>query len=304
MQLFWHRRDLRASDNRGLAAAADSPGPTVPVFVFDDDVLDHGSDPRVRFMLDSLAELQERYRESGSNLVVARGDPAAVLPVLAQALDAETVCWNEDYSGLAQERDGRVRDALDRVGVARETHHDGQLHEPGTIRTNDGDPYQVYTYFWKKWRDREKPAPFAAPEAEALADAETLAVEKLARESDELADALRADLPTIDALGFADPEADVQAAGTDAARERLETFCDERIFRYEDDREYPAKDGSSRLSPHLRFGTIGLREVYAATEAAMAEAAERDEGEDGTAAQDSVETFQSQLAWREFYTQV
>jgi deoxyribodipyrimidine photo-lyase len=309
MQVFWHRRDLRASDNRGLAAAAEGSGPTVPVFVFDDEVLQHGSDTRVRFMLDSLTELREQYRDRGSDLVVARGDPAEILAALAQALDAERVHWNEDYSGLARERDARVRLALDDVGVARETHHDGQLHEPGTIRTNNGDPYQVYTYYWKKWRDREKPDPFPTPEAADLVDAENLSVDTLtdaAKDDDEasLEDTLRADIPTIEDLGFAEPDADVQAGGTERARDRLGRFCEERIFSYEEDRDYPAKDGSSRLSPHLRFGTIGLREVYAATEAAMAEARERDEGDEENDAAESVETFQSQLAWREFYTQV
>ncbi len=304
MQLFWHRRDLRVEDNRGLSAAADGPGLAIPVFVFDDDVLEHGSNPRVRFMLGSLAALRERYRGLGSDLVVARGDPAEVLSALASALDVDVVHWNEDYSGLSRERDARVRLALDDSDVSRETHHDSLLHEPGTIRTNEGEPYQVYTYFWKKWRDREKPAPVAAPQPENLADAGAVSAEALAAENEELDEAVRSALPSIDDLGFADPEADVQAPGTQAARERLETFCEEPIFRYEEDREYPARAGSSRLSPHLRFGTIGLREVYAATVSAMDEAAERDAATDGDPAQKSVETFQSQLAWREFYTQV
>jgi deoxyribodipyrimidine photo-lyase len=302
MTLFWHRRDLRVADNRGLAAAT-SDGDAVAVFVFDDEVLAHGSDVRLRFMLDSLAALREQYRERGSDLVVAHGDPAAVVPALASAVAAETVHWNEDYTKLSRERDARVRLALERAGVERETHHDSQLHEPGTIRTNQGDPYSVYTYFWKKWRDREKPDPFPTPE-DGLADAERLAVDALRAGDEVLTETLRTDLPTIDELGFEEPSADVQAPGTEAARERLASFCEEAIFHYDEDRDYPAIDGSSRLSPHVRFGTIGLREIYAATESAMREAQTRDEGEEGTEAQDNVEAFQSQLAWREFYTQV
>ncbi|MBP1985597.1 cryptochrome/photolyase family protein [Halolamina salifodinae] len=329
MTLFWHRRDVRASDNRGLAAAADE-GDAVPVFVFDDEVLEHGNDARVRFLLDSLAELRETYRERGSDLVLARGDPAAVIPALATAVDveegtpsgsqtssddADRAHWNRDYTKLSRERDARVRLALERAGVARESHHDSQLHEPGTIRTNQGDPYSVYTYFWKKWRDREKPDPFPTPDA-GLADREDLTPTALVDAADAadsdgeaeaahvLDDALLADLPTIDDLGFEEPEADVEPAGTAAARERLDSFCEEPIFHYDEDRDYPAKEGSSRLSGHLKFGTIGLREVYAATESAMREARSRDEGSEGSEAQDNVETFQSQLAWREFYTQV
>ena len=305
MALFWHRRDLRVSDNRGLAAAADGEEPVVPVFVFDDEVLTHGSDTRVRFMLDALSALQAQYRERGSELVVLHGDPAELLPALATAVGTETVHWNENYTKLSRDRDARVRLALEDAGVTRETHHDSQLHEPGTIRTNKGDPYAVYTYFWKKWRDREKDQPFPAPDdgldsgADLTEDALTAAAD-----GERLPAALRATLPTIEELGFAEPSADVADAGTAAARERLAAFCEEAIFHYDEDRDFPAIAGSSRLSAQIRFGTIGPREIYAATESAMREARSRDEGEEGTEAQDNVEAFQSQLAWREFYTQV
>jgi deoxyribodipyrimidine photo-lyase len=278
MQIFWHRRDLRVADNRGLATAAES-GTVVPVFVFDDDVLAHAGSPRVRFMLDALAALREAYRERDSDLVVVRGDPAEELPRLAAEYDAERVVWNRDYSGLARTRDAAVRRALNEADVAREAVHDAIHHEPGSITTNAGDPYSVYTYFWKKWRDREKADPFASPDADALADVSGAA------------------LPGIEDLGFAEPEAAVQAAGTEAARERLRSFCADGIFRYAEDRDYPERDGTSRLSTDLKWGTIGVREVYAATEDAAAEAEDGDESE-------SVEEFQSQLAWREFYANV
>jgi deoxyribodipyrimidine photo-lyase len=280
MQVHWHRRDLRTADNRGLSAATDA-GPTVPLFVFDDAVLAHAGAPRVRYMLDALAELRERYRALGSDLVVRRGDPREVVPRVAREFDADRVVWNKDYSGLARERDAAVRRALDDVDVARESVHDHLHHEPGSITTNKGDPYSVYTYFWKKWRDREKADPYPDPDEEGLAavDAETAG-----------------ELPTIEALGFEPPDATVPTAGTAAARERLDRFCDDAVFRYESDRDYPTRDAVSRLSTDLKWGTIGVREVYAATAAAMAEAGD-DEAE-------SVAEFQSQLAWREFYTHV
>ena len=277
MQLHWHRRDLRASDNRGLATAAEA-GEVVPVFVFDDEVLAHAGDARVRFMLDALARLRERYRERGSDLVVARGDPVEEIPRLAAEHDAERVVWNQDYSGLARTRDAAVRRALDDAGVARESVHDAIHHEPGSITTNAGDPYSVYTYFWKKWRDREKADPYPAPDA------------------DSLADVTGEDLPAIDELGFEEPTADVPDAGTGTARERLSSFCEDAIYRYADDRDYPERDATSRLSTDLKWGTIGIREVYEATE----EAAENADGDEA----ESVEEFQSQLAWREFYAHV
>jgi deoxyribodipyrimidine photo-lyase len=279
MQLHWHRRDLRTADNRGLSVAADD-GPVVPLFVFDDGVLSHAGAPRVRYMLDALAALRDRYRALGSDLVVRHGDPREVVPRVAREFDADRVVWNKDYSGLARERDAAVRRALDDVDVARESVHDHIHHEPGSITTNAGDPYSVYTYFWKKWRDREKAAPYPEPEDE-LADVDT---------------EVAGELPTIEDLGFDEPDATTPAAGTEAARERLAAFCDGPIVRYESDRDYPTRDAVSRLSVDLKWGTVGVREVYQATEDARAEA-----GEDEV---ESVEEFQSQLAWREFYTHV
>ncbi|WP_372910945.1 deoxyribodipyrimidine photo-lyase [Salinigranum sp.] len=282
MQLHWHRRDLRAADNRGLAFAADA-GPVVPLFVFDDGVLEHAGAPRVRYLLDALGALRERYRALGSDLVVRRGDPRDVVPRVALDVGAERVVWNKDYSGLARERDTAVRRALDGVDVPRESVHDHLHHEPGSITTNAGEPYSVYTYFWKKWRDREKAEPYPEPPGDSLADPAVV-------------DDTGA-LPSIADLGFEEPDATVQEAGADPARERLDRFCDDGVFRYETDRDYPTREAVSRLSADLKWGTLGVREVYAATEAAM-DAAEGDEEET------SVEEFQSQLAWREFYTHV
>jgi len=293
MQVFWHRRDLRTTDNLGLAAAAgdadaddgDGADGVLPVFCFDDAVLSHAGPPRVAFMLDALRELRERYRKLGSDLVIRYGDPSTVMPAVADAVDADRVVWNHDYSGLATERDEAVRAALDEDGVAHKQFHDAVHHRPGDIRTNAGDPYSVYTYFWKKWRDREKDDPAPGPDAAALADPDAL-------------DGVEGGtVPTVADLGFEDPEADVPAAGTERARELLEAFCEDDVYRYAERRDYPADGNTSRLSPHLKFGTVGVREVYERTQAAR-DAAGTD------AERESVDEFVGQLAWREFYTQV
>jgi deoxyribodipyrimidine photo-lyase len=276
MRLHWHRRDLRVADNLGLAAVDDT---TVPVFVFDPAVLDHGAPARVAFMLEALASLRDAYRDLDSDLVVARGNPVDLLPDLAAEYDADTVTWCKDYSGLARQRDAAVRQALDDAGIDRVAVHDVVHHEPGTITTNDGDPYKVFTYFSKKWHDRSKADPAQPPTSETLEEA------------------TGDDLPTLADLGVDDPEAEIPSAGTDAARDLLTEFCDDDIYRYADRRDYPADDCTSHLSPHLKYGTIGIREVYEETEAAkMAADSEPD--------RESVQEFQDQLAWREFYTQV
>ena len=290
MQVHWHRRDLRRHDNRGLALAAgltgEADGPAVPLFVFDDEVLAHGSPPRVRFMLNCLAALRGEYRDHGSDLVVRRGDPREVVPAVAAAVDAERVAWNRQYSGLARDRDAAVRRALAEADRPREAVHDAVHHEPGTITTNDGDPYSVFTYFGRKWHDREKDEPVPAPSTDGLVAADDLTAAGVEPGA----------LPSLDDLGFDEPTASLPDAGTEAARERLAAFCDGPIYEYEEAREYPARDGTSRLSPHLAWGTIGVREVYAETAAARAEV----DGE----ADEAAKEFQEQLAWREFYTHV
>ena len=275
MRLHWHRQDLRVADNRPLAAADEEA--VLPVFVFDDEVLRYASPPRVAYLLDALDALREAYRGLGGDLYLTDGDPSAVLPDLAAEVGAETVSYAEDYSGLAQERDRAVTAALVDDGIAVEGYHDALLHEPGSITTNAGDPYSVYSYFWKKWRDREKADPYGLPT--------------------DVVDRAGDTLPTLADLGFDAPEADVEPAGTAVARDRLDAFCDGAIYEYADRRDYPADDCTSRLSAPLRWGTIGVRAVYAATEDAMAAAPDDD-------ARESVEEFQSQLAWREFYHHV
>ena len=152
-------------------------------------------------------------------------------------------------------------------------------HEPGTITTNDDDPYAVFSYFGDKWLDREKSTPIPAPDADALADVGGEA------------------LPELDDLGFEEPDANLPPAGTEAARDRLDRFCESPVFEYDEEREYPARSGTSRLSQDLKYGTIGIREVTERTAAALDDAESEDERE-------AVETYREELAWREFYIQV
>jgi len=284
MQLHWHRQDLRGTDNRGLAAAADAAdNGVIALFVFDDAVLGHAGNPRLAYLLEALAELRAWYRDRGGELLVRHGDPADVVVDVATACSADRVVWNKDYSGVARDRDTAVRQALNDVGIDRESFHDAIHHEPGSITTNDGDPYSVFTYFGRKWHDREKDDPYPAPTADDLVDADAIAVDP-------------GEIPTLADLGFDEPEADLPDAGMTAARDRLDAFCDDGIYRYDSDRDYPTRESTSRLSADLTHGTIGIRTVYWASEDAKAAATDEQREE--------IEAFQSQLAWRAFYTHV
>ena len=309
MQIHWHRRDLRLADNPALVAggvAGESSShepatdlPAVGLFVFDPSVLSHAAPPRMAFLLDALDALRTAYRERGGELLLARGDPRMVVPDLAHALDGELVTWEADYSGLARDRDDAVRDVLAEAGIDCRAVHQAVHHEPGTITTNDGDPYQVFTYFSKKWHDRPKNAPVDPPEAGDLAAVGPglAGIDAGPSEGGDAGAHLVADLPTLGELGFEPPEAAIPSAGTEPARDRLHAFCESDIYGYGERRDYPADRCTSRLSVHLKYGTIGVREVYEATERARERA-------DTESERESVREFQDQLAWREFYTQV
>ncbi|SDR41775.1 cryptochrome/photolyase family protein [Natronobacterium texcoconense] len=279
MIVHWHRRDLRVRDNCGLARAVAADEPVVPLFVFDPVVLEHASPIRVACLLEALESLRSWYRDRGSDLLIARGDPSDVLPRIAAEYDVDAVTWNEDYSGLAQERDRAVTAALEDEGITPETTHDAVLHEPGSITPNQGEYYSVFSYFWKKWRDREKQAPLEPPA------------------ENDLADVTGEPLPSAADLGFDTPDATPLTVTQEAARERVTSFCSGPIYRYDENRDVPAAGATSRLSVHYKWGTIGPREVYAATE----RAAERAET---STARDGVTAFQRQLAFREFYAHV
>ena len=284
MQLHWHRQDLRGTDNRGLAAATDATDDgVIGLFVFDDAVLCHAGAPRVAYLLEALAELRAWYRDRGGELLIRHGDPTEIVVDVATACSADRVVWNKDYSGVARDRDTAVRQALNDAGINRESFHDAIHHEPGSITTNDGDPYSVFTYFGRKWHDREKDDPYPAPTADDLVDGDAVGLAP-------------GEIPTLGDLGVDEPEADLPDAGMDAARDRLAAFCDDDIYRYGSDRDYPTRESTSRLSADLTHGTIGIRTVYWASEDAKADASD-DQREE-------IEEFQSQLAWRAFYTHV
>ncbi|MFW6002891.1 MAG: cryptochrome/photolyase family protein [Halanaeroarchaeum sp.] len=278
MTLFWHRRDLRTTDNAGLHRAA-SHGSVVPIFCIDDELLQYAGSPRVEYMLDALQDLRERYRELGSECIVVRGDPDEEIPAAAETYDATTVVWNDDYSGLSQERDEAVEDALSSAGLDVHRVHDLVLHEPGSIRTSNGDPYSVFSYYWKKWQDREKESSYPVPEADAFVPVTGDPV------------------PGLEALGFEESDASVPRGTREAATRRLATFVDGPIYSYADCRDVPAEKCTSRLSQDLKFGLLGVREVYEATAGAKSAAS-------SPAEEASVTEFQRQLAWREFYAQV
>ena len=155
--LFWHRRDLRLADNLGLIAAAEISPAVTGVYVLDPKVINPPehlppmAPARLWFLIESLVELQQRWRDAGSRLLVLEGDPVAVLPQLAQQIDAEAVVWNRDVEPYGRERDRRVAAALQDQGQKVLVDWDQLLVAPEALKTGGGDPYKVYGPFKRNW---------------------------------------------------------------------------------------------------------------------------------------------------------
>lgn len=286
--LFWHRRDLRIADNTGLAAARELTRKVVGVFCLDPNILerDDVAPTRVTYMIGSLQSLQKRYAEVGSQLLILRGNPTQAIPALAEALGAKGVFWNWDVEPYSEQRDRTVINILAEKGIQFiEKNWDQILHSPAEIYTGSNGAYTVYSPFWKNWSSKPKAQPVETLQGvEGLTDAEM----EIARTNGVI------ELPSAKDLGFVwDGELSIEP-GEAIALERLEEFCYKTINNYQEDRNFPAIDGTSRLSAALKFGVIGIRTVWQATLSAM-----ENSRSDETAA--SIRSWQQEIAWREFY---
>ncbi|MFM2173373.1 MAG: hypothetical protein RLZZ54_1300 [Cyanobacteriota bacterium] len=308
--LFWHRRDLRLADNLGLAAAGAATPALTGVFVLDPAILGAAdmAPARVWFLLESLKELQQRWREVGSRLLVLEGDPELVLPQLAEALAAPVVAWNRDVEPYGRARDRRVAAALQAAGRRVLVDWDQLLVAPEALKTGGGDPYRVYGPFQRNWRgqvERKAAAgsalqggldPLPAPAG--LIDLDPAALpEPRAALWAQLP--LRDSLPTLAQLGqaFDGAECCPCRPGETAALEQLQAFCDGGgLLAYEPGRNIPGEAGTSGLSAALKFGTLSPRQAWAAAQAAR-ELARSSE------ALESIQVWEQELAWREFYQQ-
>jgi deoxyribodipyrimidine photo-lyase len=289
--LFWHRRDLRITDNVGLTNARQVSPNVVGVFCLDPNILerDDVAPARMTYALGSLQELQENYAKLGSQLLILHGQPNQAIPSLAAALGAQAVYWNRDVEPYSRERDATVEAALREKGIQVETFWDQLLQVPGIIMTGTGKPYTVYTPFWKNWSRKNKAEP-----TEDLASMTGLSVEEweIAKNA-----GVMEQIPSATELGYIWDGPLVLEPGEKAAQAQLETFCHDQIFSYKQQRDYPDIIGTSQLSPALKFGAIGIRTVWQAVMNAWNECLSDE-------ARLNIRTWQQELAWREFYQHI
>jgi deoxyribodipyrimidine photo-lyase len=281
--IVWFRRDLRLADNPALSAAADGGGPVLPVYIHDPaagGAWAMGAASRW-WLHGSLQALGEGLAASGARLLLRRGGEAETIGRLAAEVGARAVVWNRRVTPDEAAADRAARAVLERQGVAVEEHDGALLFPPGAVRTAAGTPFRVFTPFWRALLARAGEIGPPLPAARRLAAADLPA-------GDRLEDwRLRPTRPD-----WAGGLARAWTPGEAGARRRLAAFLDGALAGYAADRDRPGREGTSRLSAHLHFGEISVRQVWHAVAAA-------DDGE-GRHPERHAGAYQRELVWREF----
>ena len=274
---MWFRRDLRLGDHPALLAAGADGCEVVPVFVVDPAFTAAGA-PRLTHLHDCLTALDADLRaRSGTGLVVRHGDPVSVIPGLAAELGVDEVFVSRDYAPYGRRRDAAVAEALRANERSLRGVGSPYAVAPGGVRKGDGDPYAVFTPFSKVWRQVGWDPPAEAPGDDfRWLGSGAVVSEPWPERPDPAAGQLRdASLP----------------AGEAAAHERWSEFLHDGLVGYDERRDLAALDGTSRLSPALKWGTIHPRQLLADLDASGA----------GPRAHT---VYSSELAWRDFYADV
>ncbi|MDG4554268.1 MAG: deoxyribodipyrimidine photo-lyase [Candidatus Competibacter sp.] len=278
--LVWLRRDLRLADHPALHRAATEHGCIIPVYIHaphEDAPWEPGAASRW-WLHHSLAALDRALRRRGSRLIVRRGDSLAVLRELLRETGAGAVYWNRRYEPASIARDRAVKAALREDGVRAESSRAALLVEPWTLLKPDERPFQVFTPFWKACLQRLPPAPPlpvpALPGPERWPDSLSLAA-----------------LDLLPRIHWDDGLAAAWQPGEAGAQAQLERFRESALTDYRQWRDWPGRDGVSRLSPHLHFGEIGPRQIWATAAGAT----------DGDPlGNQGAETYLREIGWREF----
>ena len=275
--VVWFRNDLRLADNPALIAGLGSGRPVVPVYVLDeetDGIRPAGAASRW-WLHHSLHALDASLRALGSRLILRRGPAERVVEDVAAECDASAIYWNRAYDQGARERDGRLKQAFNRRGVVAEGLKGNLLFEPWEVLTANAGAFKLFPAFWRACRGlpspstplpapRTLPAPVQWPSSERVADWRLL--------------------PS--ARDWSGGLGATWTPGEASAALRLMTFLDNALARYRLERNLPAVDATSRLSPHLAFGEISARQIWRAATTRGHSAA--------------TEGFLTELGWREF----
>ena len=264
--IFWFRRDLRLHDNIGFLKALKSGYKVLPIFIFDPEILEKlpKKDARVCFIFDTLQAMRSQLNTLHfSSIAMYHGKPEHIFSNLCEEFKVQQVHTNHDYEPYSQQRDSTIEKLLRTKNIPFHTSKDQVIFEKNEIVKNDGKPYVVYTPYKNKWKEH-----FNANHVKVN---DTKAYLKNIIKDNQLPNL------TLNQLGFESSDIKVPAY----------TATPSIINNYEATRNFPAlKNGTTRLGPHLRFGTVSVREMM---QKAIAE---------------ENEIFWSELIWREFFMQI
>jgi deoxyribodipyrimidine photo-lyase len=264
VNIFWFRRDLRLYDNAGLFHALKEGKPVLPVFIFDRNILDgleDKADRRVEFIHGALLDMQQQLLKLGSSLDTRYGKPLDIFSALLNEYEIGKVFTNHDYEPYAKERDNKVEQLLKANGISFYTYKDQVLLEKDEVLRDDGKPYSIFTPYSKKWKA-------VLTEFHVTSYSNKKYFPHFYKQPERTIIPLSA--MNFKPLGQPFPGKEWQGA---------------IIRNYKEQRDIPSIQGTSRLSVHLRFGTISIR-VLAGEAGALNE------------------TFLDELVWRDFYQMI
>jgi deoxyribodipyrimidine photo-lyase len=237
--LFWFRRDLRLEDNTGLFYALQQEKNVLPIFIFDQHILDKledKADARVEFIHSQLLELKSQLEAKGSSLLFHYGKPEEIYQELLKKYEVQAVYTNRDYEPYAKERDRNIEAILKEKGISLLSFKDQVIFEPGEILNGSGEFYKVYTPFSRNWLEKYKNTlvqPLENPAWNNLLATAPLPV------------------ISLEEMGFENSPSQIPPKVADQ----------DIISHYDKTRNFPALHGTSRLGIHLRFGTISIRKL-------------------------------------------
>ena len=272
--IHWMRRDMRLHDNRTLLAALDSGLPVLVAFLFDKEILDrldNARDRRVSFIHHEALKLKGELQAVGGDLLTAHGNPTTVwtnwIEQLSEnGLNVREVHVGRDYEPYAQERDRKLSHWFDQQGITFKGTKDSVVFEKNEVTKDDGKPYTVFTPYSKKWRKALQPSDYTrANSAERLTQQPLVGIGEMMQQQ----------APTLEEMGFENVWEEGALIPPTIVRDPL-------LKAYGDQRDFPSVPGTSRLSVHLRFGTVSIREAL----------------RQGLA---TSEKWTTELIWRDFY---
>ncbi len=264
INIFWFRRDLRLTDNAGLYQALSSGKKVLPIFIFDTEILDKledKKDKRVTFIFKAISEIHEKLGSVKSTIDVRYGKPVEIFKELIRDYEIESVYTNHDYEPYALKRDGEIKKLLSSSEISFHTFKDHVIFERLEVSKDDGTPYTVFTPYSKKWKATLKESDYQP----------WITEDKF----DQFVKQKPVKLISLKEMGF--EEVDMEYPSVEVKSELIK--------KYQQQRDFPAVDGTSRIGVHLRFGTVSIREMVRQSIKLS-------------------ETYLNELIWRDFYQMV